>query len=107
MAKIIGIDYDNGEMLAVYVETVEGRQKFVKERHGQWIPVTERLPGKGGTYIVTTAKGTVTTALFYEARTFPAQKWRDAYDRPARWQLNRKVTHWMPLPELPEDERRC
>ena len=36
MAKIIGIDYDNGGMLAVYVETVEGRQKFVKERHGQW-----------------------------------------------------------------------
>ena len=36
MAKIIGIDYDNGEMLAVYVETVEGRQKFVRERHGEW-----------------------------------------------------------------------
>ena len=37
MAKIIGIDYDNGGMLAVYVETVEGRQKFVKERRGRWI----------------------------------------------------------------------
>ena len=37
MAKIIGVDYDQSGMLAVYVETVEGRQKFVKEREGRWI----------------------------------------------------------------------
>ena len=46
MAKIIGIDYDNGEMSAVYVETVEGRQKFVRERHGRWIEVTKNIAWK-------------------------------------------------------------
>ena len=69
----------------------------------QWIPVTERLPEKTGTYIVTTQTGAVTTARFYEARSIPAQMWREAYDRPASWQSNRKVTHWMPLPEPPKD----
>ena len=37
MAKIIGADYDQSGMLAVYVETLEGRKKFVKEREGRWI----------------------------------------------------------------------
>lgn len=68
----------------------------------QWIPVMERLPEKTGTYIVTTAMGAVTTARFYEARSIQAQKWREAYDRPASWQSNRKVTRWMPLPKPPE-----
>ena len=74
-----------------------------KQEADRWIPVTERLPGKTGTYIVTTQTGAVTTARFYEARSIPAQMWREAYDRPACWQSNRKVTHWMPLPELPKD----
>ena len=43
MAKIIGVDYDQSGMLAVYVETVEGRQKFVRERHGRWV---DRYGGK-------------------------------------------------------------
>ena len=67
-----------------------------------WIPVTERLPEKTGTYIVTTQPGAVTTSRFYEARSIPERMWREEYDLPANWQSNRKVTHWMPLPEPPD-----
>ena len=36
MAKIIGVEYSGGEKSAVYIESAEGRQKFVLERRGQW-----------------------------------------------------------------------
>lgn len=37
MAKIIGFEYCNGGKSAVYIESTEGRQKFVLERRGRWI----------------------------------------------------------------------
>lgn len=37
MSKIVGIDYDNGGKTAVYVESADGIQKFVAERHGRWV----------------------------------------------------------------------
>ena len=68
------------------------------------IPVTERLPEKEGTYVVRTKTGAVTTARFYDERTFPPTHYRPTeYKRTAGWSRNRHVTHWMPLPEPPED----
>ena len=53
MAKIIGADYDQSGMFAVYVESVEGRQKFIKERHGRWDEIPNKyisVSGKNGSY---------------------------------------------------------
>ena len=70
----------------------------------KWIPVTERLPEKDGTYIVRTTTGAVTTARFYTAQTYPPTNYRPySYNRSAQWSHNRNVTHWMPLPEPPKE----
>ena len=69
-----------------------------------WIPVTERLPEKEGSYIVTTTTGAVTTARFYTEEEFPPTHYRPySYRRSAGWSRNRNVTHWMPLPEAPKE----
>ena len=71
----------------------------------KWIPVTERLPEKEGSYIVLTTSGAVTTGRFYTEMIFEPTHYRDkAYVRKASWSRNRNVTHWMPLPETPREE---
>ncbi len=64
----------------------------------EWISVKDRLPERDGRYIVFTDRNCVTTARFYVPMTF-----HDGYCRKGGWQYNRKVTHWMPLPEPPEE----
>ena len=54
----------------------------------RWIPVTERLPGPEGRYIVRTGNGSVTVAKFY----------------PEYGRFQRIFTHWLPLPAGPEVE---
>ena len=71
----------------------------------KWIPVSERLPGEDGTYIVRTTSGAVTTGRFYAEMIFEPTQFRDkVYVRKASWSRNRNVTHWMPLPEQPQEE---
>lgn len=70
-----------------------------------WIPVTERLPEESGSYLVTTTTGAVTTARFYVGKTYPPTHYRPTeYTSPTKWQSNRNVTHWMPLPEPPKED---
>ena len=70
-----------------------------------WIPVSERLPEEDGSYLVTTKTGAVTTARFYVGKTYPPTYYRPTeYTSPTKWQSNRHVTHWMPLPEPPKEE---
>lgn len=66
----------------------------------KWIPVSERLPDKDGTYLIRTKSGAVCTAKFYTEKTFPPTRYRPTeYKRTAQWSGNRKVTEWMPLPK--------
>ena len=64
----------------------------------EWVSVEDELPARDGVYLVFTMRGSVTTAHFYAEKTFS-----DGHRRSANWQGNRKVTHWMPLPEPPEE----
>ena len=68
----------------------------------KWIPASDP-PKEDGTYIVKTARGTVTTARFYAFKSFPATKYLPATHRSPTWQSNRNVTHWRPLPEAPKE----
>ena len=65
----------------------------------KWIPVTERLPEKEGTYIVRTTTGAVTTARFYEERDMT--NYRGDFIKHVEAKFHRNATHWMPLPEPP------
>lgn len=68
----------------------------------EWIPVTERLPERTGSYIVHTDRGAVCTARFY--RNLPTGL---EYENP-HWnnsRLNKHITHWMPLPEPPKEDK--
>jgi hypothetical protein len=62
-----------------------------------WIPVTERLPEENDVYMVSAFDG--------HARRVTFAQWQN---RIKRWYLTGsrsywKVTHWMPLPEPPEE----
>lgn len=65
----------------------------------QWIPADERTPEASGTYIVCCKEQDlkhVTFAKFYKKLGYWELKGSRTF-----W----KVTHWMPLPEPPEEEK--
>lgn len=76
------VENDNGAMLQEQVEELLKRIAELEAAH-RWIPVTERLPEKDGTYAVIMG--------FPETVRFSDGKW-DCYG---------EVTHWMPLPDAP------
>ena len=61
---------------------------------GEWIPCSERLPEKSGTYIVTMDWDGMprVTRLYFTTVEYP------------RWLTFRNVTAWMPLPEAYKGE---
>ena len=64
------------------------------EKQPRWISVEERLPEQRDAYLAATTDGDV-----YDAEFIPSVKqwWIDD-------DLRLDVTHWMPLPEPPEEE---
>ena len=70
-------------------------------KHG-WIPVTQRLPEDGSdvlAYLKCADNSRIAAANYYKGT------WQDCIM--GRLYLTEEgfVTHWMPLPELPEEER--
>ena len=59
----------------------------------QWIPVTERLPENSAPVLV-----------YDKWRTIPGGNvdMMSYYPQAQRWEIDRDVTHWMPLPAKPE-----
>lgn len=80
-----------------------------------WIPVTERLPEEAGQYLVSVyqpddenAEGySLVVPAWYNPKAFPfttigwtlLNEWYDLTPR-----LRENITHWMPLPQPPEEE---
>lgn len=99
MAAKAGIPLDVVWEMAVYCDTTlrqEWKEKWEKER---WIPVTERPPE---------AKVDVLAVIHYkDGRTAVNQGWYSALNE--QWYIgvagtHAPVTHWMPLPDVPEEE---
>lgn len=64
----------------------------------KWISVEERLPYKDGDYFVITERGTITDLLFStQYKSFNA-------DSCCGTKFAIPVTHWMPIPEPPEED---
>lgn len=78
---------------------------FLRE---QWISVEDGLPDEEGRYLVTVNDGMTTDILYFYKRYQYCRKgirterpvWCDCDDY-----CNFSVTHWMPLPELPEEDK--
>lgn len=97
--------YTNGTEL---VPIFRMKQWFEAHKH-RWIPCSERLPETDGPYLVVNkATGWIGVYNFSRVKNFP-------YFGPqenAWWRLDDdwypqscNVTHWMPLPEPPEEEQ--
>lgn len=71
----------------------------------RWIPVSERLPETDGTYLCVTnkVKRAVSTGRFYSERDVYDYKGNLIGHENGYFQTNRYVTHWMSLPEPPEE----
>ncbi len=95
------LDWDSAYDTADYL--LESGVTFATDNNvgSKWIPVTERLPEKEGTYIVHTLSGCVTTARFYPERDLC--NYRGEFIRHELGRFHRNATHWMPLPEPPKE----
>ena len=107
-----GTERDRLHRLAAYEDTGLAP---VEVQQMRWIPVEERLPEKQGEYIVF-ADGKVTTDMYIVCDEI--ERWLhydgslnefyiDPYSsKPTREPPYPKVTHWMPLPQPPKEEKK-
>ena len=77
----------------------------LREKVPEWIPVTERLPEPGKMVLLTVSGKVKNIVLVYACEL-------GEFDTDEGWILEMwpewedpKVTYWMPLPELPEEEK--
>lgn len=96
-AKITGLPQWNSG-----VEHAEERIKKIPaadvvERPG-WIPVTERLPDIGSNCLISPVSGCVAEGQF-DGDGWTQYRWSAKLDKDT-------ITHWMPLPEPPKEEKK-
>ena len=100
------------DRLAAYEDTGLTPEEVQQMR---WIPVEERLPEEEGTYIVCVDGEVKYDAycilegierwLCYDGR--PSALYIDPYSgKPLRQSPYPRVTHWMPLPKAPKEEKK-
>ena len=64
----------------------------------EWISVKDRLPERSGEYLVFTANGAYMALEYSEKhRAFNASDWLEDANKAI------SCTHWMPLPDVPEE----
>ena len=71
----------------------EDRTKWVEQKRGRWIPITERMPEENGAYLVATERGGVFITHYSK--------------RGQRFSISRlgsDVTHWQERPMPPKEE---
>lgn len=102
-AKLYNEAADAIEELSGYVQEAERDRDEYKERldktndlmQKQWIPVTERLPERGERVLISNGSGFICESYLSERKHWMWHRCCMDYFRP---------THWMPLPEPPEEE---
>ena len=76
----------------------------------EWISVKDRLPDSNGQYIVTACDEGCAAGegIWYDTVVVTAEYYNGCwtwYEGGHEYDLDGIVTHWMPLPELPEEEK--
>ena len=106
MAEGAGIRLDDVWVMAVYCDTTlrqDWKEKWEKEAE-RWIPVTERLPDVPGHVLVWDNTAKIRKILwFHDCNGWGVEdKHQKRYFGNASDQ--RRYTHWMPLPDAPEED---
>ena len=84
---------DGGEILKESADTIESLYKKLKERSNNgWIPCSERLPDKSGSYLVTTYSNGISQYIS-DIDQFIYNGMPDGY-----WINGKSVIAWQPLP---------
>jgi hypothetical protein len=84
LSKMRHKGYITDEQYKKYIRTLD-RYKALERQTGEWIPVSERLPGEGQRVFVTQ---TVSDRAVVYCTTFPFEKIKEKY-----------IRAWMPLPK--------
>jgi hypothetical protein len=70
----------------------------------KWIPVTDRLPDKDGSYLILNKRKYIFDAE-YESIYKSFGCWHEFVDGAGNeWIAYKEITHWMPLPEPPKGD---
>lgn len=83
--------------------------EYAPVRHARWISVKDELPDKTCSYLVV-LDGEYIDTLLFNSKKNPYQTWSSTLNKfivlnsRGEWQSTNRVTHWMPLPELPDME---
>lgn len=87
------------------IEKQDAEIKALRDKVPEWIPVSERLP-EPEKMVLLIVSGKIKNISFVDAYDL------GEFDTDEGWILemwpewkDHKVTHWMPLPELPEEEK--
>lgn len=90
----MNMDICTQRVLREAADTIETLSEKVRANnlHGGWIPVSEKLPNKEGSYLITSETGAVTTAHWY----MPSEWKPDGF-----WGRvgKKKTVAWMELPK--------
>lgn len=74
------------------------KKQIINDACGKWISVKDKLPEKEGEYIA--FDGESVFGAYYEIDT-SGTRWTDPVEMYGEFE----VTHWMPLPEPPNDDK--
>ena len=71
----------------------------------EWISTKDRLPTENDNYLAV-VDGEVMEVTFWpdSIKNFMGLRWSTCNADGFRWLMNEVVTHWMPMPEPPEEE---
>ena len=97
----VGITVDKAELLKALAYDREQYQKgFADGRKAghEWISVEDGLPSEGVSVAVYINEGN--GAYWIQTAYLNGGKWRI----PGEYVVDRNITHWMPLPETPEED---
>ncbi|MGN0998667.1 MAG: DUF551 domain-containing protein [Faecousia sp.] len=89
-SRLVSEHFDSEAVTAAYVG---GLAALREQEERRWIPVTERMPEKGGTYLCVWQGKKVDTGFFCNGHFRLYGEIKDNL-----------ITHWMPMPEPPKED---
>ena len=98
--KTVGCTVEVSQAAFSREEAWEYAEKLWNRRAAGWIPVKERLPEENVDCLVYPASEEIAIARLIKGKF--CSWWFDAFDSPDWIKVDGIVTHWMPLPKLPE-----